>query len=447
MMLVPLVLVLVAGLVGCASVSAPETDAKQKVVSTPYQSRHGIATESSIEARVSDDSHHQNLQGYCNPIHDFATGGPYHALHWARDGDSLVFNHGSILYAVDTQGTRLRELVDADPRPSGNWTSSFPFGFSFDVSPDGTQVAYSSCEFLDSGVYPEVALRRYEIALVNMDGSGHQRLTDNQRNDHMPVWSPDGRNLAFVANPRSGRFSVIALYTMAADGSDETLIYFPKPFYDYVLFLPPVWSPNGKFIAILTRGQIRNPTLRILHLGESEAALIAEVGASIVEGYFWPLPSWSPDGTHLVFVKADLEGRFGGIYVVQPDGTDLRQVLEPQESDRDSRDIHQVLWSPDGSEILAVSEQRLYFLQPDGSGVRTVDLLGTDAFFYTNSGIIAAWSPDSARIALYVPFDESDNNVQFQLYTLARDGTDKRDLATLDENGNLAPANPPTEES
>ena len=53
---------------------------------------------------------------------------------------------------------------------------------------------------------------------------------------------------------------------------------------------------------------------------------------------------------------------------------------------------------------------------------------------------IAAWSPDGARIAIYTP---GGNRVELQLYTVAPDGTDRRDLLRLDEDGNLVPANLP----
>ena len=135
---------------------------------------------------------------------------------------------------------------------------------------------------------------------------------------------------------------------------------------------------------------------------------------------------------------ANEEGGAGGIFIVRPDGSGLQQALEPHEPDWD---IFQVSWSPDGSEILAVSERRLFFVQPDGSGLRTLDL-NDERDANTNSGIIAAWSPDSTSIGLYVPGNPNEN-VPPLLFTVARDGTDRRDLVHRDDNGNLAPANPP----
>ena len=54
----------------------------------------------------------------------------------------------------------------------------------------------------------------------------------------------------------------------------------------------------------------------------------------------------------------------------------------------------------------------------------------------------AAWVPDGSRITIYTPGDPLEE-VPPELYTIARDGTDRRDLKRLDEDGNFLPANPP----
>src|ERR1044071_9953824 len=39
-----------------------------------------------------------------------------------------------------------------------------------------------------------------DIAVVNEDGSGQQRLTFNGINDSYPTWSPDGSEIAFASH-------------------------------------------------------------------------------------------------------------------------------------------------------------------------------------------------------------------------------------------------------
>jgi len=50
---------------------------------------------------------------------------------------------------------------------------------------------------------------------MNVDGTGITRLTQNTAIDNYPMWSSDGKRIAFHSN-RDGNFEI---YTMAADGS------------------------------------------------------------------------------------------------------------------------------------------------------------------------------------------------------------------------------------
>jgi dipeptidyl aminopeptidase/acylaminoacyl peptidase len=54
---------------------------------------------------------------------------------------------------------------------------------------DGSRLAFTS--ILDGNV---------ELWVVNADGSGLQRLTDDPAEDSAPAWSPDGTHLAFQTN-------------------------------------------------------------------------------------------------------------------------------------------------------------------------------------------------------------------------------------------------------
>ena len=408
-------------------------------------------------------------------------------LHWKPDGSGLVFGHEGEIWTVDDSSSSLRRIAHSNPEYESI------FGFYADVSPNGDKIVYATCEYRteeirEYGSRPERHKYNYEIAVVDLASAEKQRLTTNVYLDHYPVWSPDGAQIAFLANPRTWHRSIeenLEVYAVGADGSDvrllastlvkvsterwetnaiimmlegfkrESIEASDEAWLGAVVLAPPVWSPGGEHLAFLVSAGPgpSYPSRHVLYTVRpdgSELTRIAEVpiarrrrrGAAATAF----LPSWSPDGNYLAFVRADEEGKAAGIYTARPDGTELVQILEAQETEWE---ITQVLWSPDGLEILAVSDYRLYFFQPDGNGLSTVEMaldpVLLAAGLRSNSGLMAAWSPDSARIAFYVPRDERDF-AEFQLYTLARDGTDRRDLVTLDEDGNLAPANPPEDE-
>ncbi len=61
----------------------------------------------------------------------------------------------------------------------------------------------------------------WEIYIMNQDGSGLKRLTNNAANDGLPAWSPDGKTLAFVSN-QGGAWAV---WAMNPDGSQRRKLF------------------------------------------------------------------------------------------------------------------------------------------------------------------------------------------------------------------------------
>ncbi len=115
---------------------------------------------------------------------------------WSPDGHQLVFTGydggWSDLYVVDADGQNLRRLTDdryADLMPA--W------------SPDGRTIAFTT----DRGPATDFSILRFgnmRIALYYLDGDSIRVLPGMERGKNInPVWSPDGRVLAFVSD-RSG---------------------------------------------------------------------------------------------------------------------------------------------------------------------------------------------------------------------------------------------------
>jgi TolB protein len=138
-----------------------------------------------------------------------------HIVHptWSPDGSQLAFVVVTepdtwIIYLLDVDGDlsdpaanfrRMRRLTNA------NYDSFFPAW-----SPDGSRLAYMRMD--NSG--------RDEIWIINADGSGERNLTRSPNsNDWHPAWLPDGSGIVFVSDRERGS-NRYDLYVMDVDGSN-----------------------------------------------------------------------------------------------------------------------------------------------------------------------------------------------------------------------------------
>jgi hypothetical protein len=86
------------------------------------------------------------------------------------------------------------------------------------VSPDGTRIAYMS---LQSDYW--------QVNVVDADGTGQRRLTDDWYWNGLPVWSPDGEQIIFVSTRdenwpdtfQLSENSLFRLWVMDADGQNQ----------------------------------------------------------------------------------------------------------------------------------------------------------------------------------------------------------------------------------
>ena len=167
-----------------------------------------------------------------------------------------------------------------------------------------------------------------EIYVMDADGGNLRKLTNNSDGDADPVWSPDGKRIAFKSD-RDGHvnahgFPTADIYVMDADGSNQqNLTNNPNNDWD------PSWSPDGKRIAFTSR---RDGPFNI------EVYVMDADGSNLQNLSNHPFddrnPSWSPDGAHIVF-SARREGHFENkfsitheIYVMDADGGNQRRLTE-----------------------------------------------------------------------------------------------------------------------
>src|SRR5438876_3268099 len=103
-------------------------------------------------------------------------------------------------------------------------------------------------------------------------------------------------------------------------------------------------------------------------------------------------PSWSPDGTQLVFAYALSGGRGSGLWLVRADGSGWRRLTSCGQPAclQDSEPA----WSPDGTKIAFVRNEDIYVMNADGSSVQRLTSATTPLGIGQPS-----WSPDGRQIA------------------------------------------------
>ena len=264
-----------------------------------------------------------------------------------------------------------------------------------------------------------------EIYVMDADGGNLQRLTNHPDGDFHPSWSPDGKWIAFLSRRdqvRSKHGIAAEIYVMDAGGGNPQRL--TNDLHDDY---HPSWSPDGKQIAFAS---VRD--------GNTDIYVIDADGGNEQRLTNNPLydysPSWSPDGERIVFI-ARREGHFRKdfdltheIYVMDADGGNEQRLTENRRYDFSPS------WSPDGKRIAFASDRKgdfvnweIYVMDADGGNEQRLTENRHDDWF-------PFWSPDGERIAF---MSERDGN--YEIYVMDADGGNQQNL-TNNPDDDEAPA-------
>ena len=203
---------------------------------------------------------------------------------WSADGTRLLFysKTGSDfeIHTIAPDGGSLTRLTTHE-------------GVLPAFSPDGTQIVFTST-------------REHNLFLMNADGSGLQRITDEPSHHRRAVWSPDGSQLAFVDHIR-GETQFIYTMATACMGTGDCPAVLAYPGFRFQGM--PHWSPDGRYVAFVGQmPQDESDSIYLLDVqpGHQPRRLVSDVFYTYSEQ--WAM--WSPDSRALVYASRSRPGLF-----------------------------------------------------------------------------------------------------------------------------------------
>ncbi len=221
------------------------------------------------------------------------------------------------------------------------------------ISPDGTQIAFMAVVGGDRDIW-----------LLDITQDAIQRLTFTEGSDNHPVWSPDGKRIAFTSQRSlkilSQRGSTGGLVSIPADGSGDTELLGLSPGKFLFAFS---WSKDGK---TLVTSEV-DTNFKNFDIGMITTEWDRPYTLLLKESYKELQPQLSPDGRWLAYCTDEESGELQ-VYVSPFPDVNSEKWNVSAGSGTSPR------WSADGKE--------LYFLigQTTAEAVMAVDIETEPAF-------------------------------------------------------------------
>ncbi len=303
------------------------------------------------------------------------------------------------------------------------------------ISPDGKQILFTRrwADKMDDHF-------RSNLWIVDTAGKRVRELTHGNWRDFSPVWSPDGKKIAFLSD-RDGTTQIHVLWLDTREVAQLTHVEREPSNLR--------WSPDGKMLAFNMYIRDHKPILHVELPKKPEKAKWANP-ATIIDRLSWrrdgrgPIPKgyshifvidaelggtprqvtsgdyshndpqWSEDGTKIFFSairKPEAEYLYGDteIYSVDMKSLEIKALTDRKGPDRTPR------LSPDGKWIAYTGYDEknytrhlsnLYLMDINGKKKR---LLGGD---FPNSPSSITWAPDSSGV-YYLMAEKGESNLYY----------------------------------
>ena len=347
----------------------------------------------------------------------------FSALAWSPDSRRLVllpdaYNPSGTILVDLARGTRTRLTTRAD-FPALRWAPqshilvTVPLGDSVEVrqyelegdrvtrlamlprgsaapslAPDGRSIVYATSS-TGSGV-PTAASTLREL---NLETGTTRDVTHSGGWDALPLYSPDGNQIAFVSHRSAAR----EVWVASRDGSDAHAITSGT---DDLQLTPLSWTSDSRSIMYVAQGRVYlvpvqgGPSVEVPFAatfpvtrwtGMREPNIPKPGERRVARGI--GDPELSPDGRSVVY------SALGDLWIASLDGSAPRRITDtPMESEWVPR------WSRDGLRIAFMGQHA-----GANPALHVFDVANrADRLYASNDAPVAiAWSPDGRRVAAY----------------------------------------------
>jgi hypothetical protein len=267
-----------------------------------------------------------------------------------------------------------------------------------------------------------------EVVVFPLSGGDPHAVADH---GFLPRWSPDGRQIAFTRG-----YHRLSDYGLDMDGwivgvDQSGAVASPARAWitGFGEDMGPVWSPDGRWVAYHShRSATAVPLYESPGRTDDEWLMSANGGPEIRLtdfGFEVGPPDWSPDGRHVLFDSWDKDGvpRFAKPWIVTIDPASGRALgASRMPLPATVAGVSCEAWSPRGDEIAFVERiddvrRALWVSRPDGTGAQKL----VDFQSYTIGGV--TWTPDGKDL-LYGGLADD----RMQIFTVPRAGGQARQL-------------------
>lgn len=207
-----------------------------------------------------------------------------------------IGEQGSELYCIKNDGSGLKRI-----------TNNNYFEFHADVSPTRQEIV--TVTLFEKGSRDDELDKEAELVIWGFDGKMIKRLTNNNRPESVPHWSPDGEKIVFFAGEKVGKLNI---YIINRDGTGERKLTSGGTDVD------PSFNPEGEII--FSRGK----KIMIMNGDGSNLNTLLELDIEPED------PIFIDSNTIAFEAKTSSEGNYGlgdyDIFLVNKDGSNLRDI-------------------------------------------------------------------------------------------------------------------------